>query len=46
MYSKPAQATSGYCENLHCGNISIGPPAKLLIKLAILDKSPVLKGLN
>ena len=46
MYSKPAQATSSQCANLHCGNILNGPPIKLLIKLAFLDRSSVLKGLR
>ena len=46
MYSKPAQAISGLSANLHCGNILIGPPMKLLLKLAILDRPLVLKGLR
>ena len=47
MYSKPAQTMSGSHANLHYGNILIGPhiTIKLLIVLAILDRSPVIKGL-
>ena len=47
MYSKPAQATSGSHANLHYSNILIGPhiTIELLTILAILDRSPVIKGL-
>ena len=46
VYSKPAQATAGQYANLHCHNILIGSPIKLLRKMAILDRPPVLNGLK